>query len=194
MAGIHANRALQSFLVLLFLCLVFWQFNTFEQNIHVSSFGMVGLGYNLKHFSGRSDGIKRSRHIDSDNSLALLKALKVLKSAQLPLCASTAILLSRDICPQPGPLNQVNFSVLSFCAKARGLSIAHLNNHSLFCKIDQLSLIMSNNKSREAWTFSETWLSNSIQDEEIDVLGYICVRRDRQGKQGRGIVIYCRES
>lgn len=53
---------------------------------------------------------------------------------------------------------------------------------------------MSNNKGPDIWTFSETWLSNSIQDEEIHVPGYNCVRRDREGKQGGGVAIYCRES
>ena len=49
---------------------------------------------------------------------------------------------------------------------------------------------MSNNKGPDIWTFSETWLSNSIQDEEIHVPGYNCVRRDREGKQGGGVAIY----
>ncbi|CAH3162004.1 unnamed protein product [Pocillopora meandrina] len=93
---------------------------------------------------------------------------------QLSFLASAAIILSGDVCPQPRPLNQVVYDVPSLSIKANGLSIAHLNVRSLTGKIDQLNLVMSNNKGPDIWTFSETWLSNSIQDEEIHVPGYNC--------------------
>ena len=80
---------------------------------------------------------------------------------QLSFFASAAIILSGDVCPQPGPLNQVVYDVPSLSIKANGLSIAHLNVRSLTGKIDQLNLVMSNNKGPDIWTFSETWLSNS---------------------------------
>ena len=124
-----------------------------QQNNHYSSYAMVGRGYDLKHFPGRNDGLKRSRYIDSDNDPASAKAFLVLKLTQLILSASTAILLSGGICPQPGPLNQVDFGAPSFSIKARGLPIAHLNIRSLLGRIDQLSLI--NNLAALFLYFSE---------------------------------------
>ena len=112
-----------------------------QQNNHYSSYAMVGLRYDLKHFPGRNDGLKRSRYIDSDNDPASAKAFKVLKLTQLTFCASTAILLFSDICSQPGPLNQEDFGAPSFSIKATGLSIARLNIRSLLGTIDQLSII-----------------------------------------------------
>ncbi|XP_066019612.1 uncharacterized protein [Pocillopora verrucosa] len=137
---------------------------------------------------------QRSRYIARENGTPSTKLVKFLKIMQLSFFASAAIILSGDVCPQPGPLNQVVYDVPSLSIKANGLSIAHLNVRSLTGKIDQLNLVMSNNKGPDIWTFSETWLSNSIQDEEIHLPGYNCVRRDREGKQGGGVVIYCRES
>ena len=137
---------------------------------------------------------QRSRYIARENGAPSTKLVKFLKIMQLSFFASAAIILSGNVCPQPGPLNQVVYDVPSLSIKANGLSIAHLNVRSLTGKINQLNLVMSNNKGPDIWTFSETWLSNSIQDEEIHVPGYNCVRQDREGKQGRGVAIYCRES
>ena len=137
---------------------------------------------------------QRSRYIARQNGAASTKLAKFLKITQLTFYASAAIILSGDVCPQPGPLNHVDFDVPSFCIKANGLSIAHLNVRSITGKIDQLNLVMSNIKGPDIRTFSETWLSHSIQDEEIHIPGYNCVRRDREGKQGGGLAIYCRES
>ena len=143
---------------------------------------MVGAGYDIKHFPGRNDGLKRSRYIDLDNGLTSMKLLTFLKLTQMTLCALTAILLPGDIFPQPDPLNPVDFNVRSLNIKAKGLSIAHLIIRSLLGRVDQLNLIMSNNKGPDIWTFLETWLSNGNQHDEIHILGYNYIRRDREGK------------
>ncbi|PFX34756.1 hypothetical protein AWC38_SpisGene396 [Stylophora pistillata] len=117
---------------------------------------------------------QRSRYITRENGATSTKFAKFLKITQLTFYASAAIILSGDVCPQPGPLNQVDFDVPSFSIKANGLFIAHLNVRSLTGKIYQLNLVMSSNKGPDIWTFSETWLSNSIQDEEIHIPGYNC--------------------
>ena len=89
---------------------------------------------------------QRSRYIARENGATSTKLVKFLKITQPTFYASAAIILSGDVCPQPGSLNQVDFDVPSLSIKAKGLPIAHLNVRSLSGKIDQLNLVMSNNK------------------------------------------------
>ena len=84
---------------------------------------------------------QRSRYIARENGAPSTKLVKFLKIMQLSFFASAAIILSGDVCPQPGPLNQVVYDVPSLSIKANGLSIAHLNFRSLTGKIDQLILL-----------------------------------------------------
>ena len=98
--------------------------------------------------------------------------------------AFALIVLSGDVEPNPG------FRCLADIKKTRGLKIAHLNIRSLRNKTDSLRLELRNN-SIDVLTLSETWLNSTIQDAEIQLPGYTCVRRDRDGhKIGGGIIIY----
>lgn len=40
---------------------------------------------------------------------------------------------------------------------------------------------------------SETWLNTNIPTNMIDVLGYICYRKDRLSGKGGGVLVYIRE-
>ena len=109
---------------------------------------MVGAGYDIKHFLGRNVGLKRSQYIDSGNGPTSMKLLIFLKLTQLTLFASTAFLLSGDICPQPGSLSHVDRTLMYHLSiKAKGLSIAHLNIRSLLGKVDQLNLLMTTTRA-----------------------------------------------
>ena len=123
----------------------------------------------------------------------MLIALKILNFTQLSLYASGLILLAGDICPQPSPTFQVYDTGLSFGPKSRGLALAHLNIRSLLNKMDQVCLIMGGGKSFDILSFPETWLNNSVADDEIFLPGYSCMRRDRRGKVGGGLAISCHD-
>ena len=99
------------------------------------------------------------------------------------------VALSGDIETNPG------FLTLDDIKKNRGLKIAHLKIRSLRNRTDSLHLEGLNNGAIDVLTLSETWLHNSIQDSEIALSGFICVRKDRTGvKEGYGgVAIYVRE-
>lgn len=107
------------------------------------------------------------------------------------LTASYLILLAGDVCKNPGPVIQdskfSDFPTIKI--KVRGLAIAHLNICSLYGKLDQLKFVI--NKSFGILTISETWLESSIVDQELYLSGYSCIRRDREGKTGGSVAIYC---
>ncbi|PFX14826.1 hypothetical protein AWC38_SpisGene20987 [Stylophora pistillata] len=135
----------------------------------------------MKFCEGRRE-LRRSRYAASGTTLPALKAYRILNIAQFSLFAAGLIPLAGDISPQPGPSFQLKNSGLSFGPKSRGLARAHLNIRSLLHKIDQVNLIMGGVKSFDILSFSETWLNDSVTDDEILMPGYSCVRRDRQGK------------
>ena len=99
------------------------------------------------------------------------------------------IFLSGDTELNPG------FQTLKYIKSTRGLKIAHLNIRSLRNKTDALRLEGIDNKTIDILTLSETWLSDSISDAEIELPGFACVKLDRTGvKEGYGgVVIYIRE-
>jgi hypothetical protein len=110
------------------------------------------------------------------------------------LWTGSLVLLAGDICPQPGPgaTNTISEKV-SLDVKSRGLKIAHLNIRSLPSKLDELAVRMTNSKSFDILTLSETWLNPDISEDEINISGYSCVRKDRVNGVGGGVAIYCHE-
>lgn len=69
------------------------------------------------------------------------------------------------------------------------IRIAHLNCRSLPSSIDDIHVLMLNDKI-DVLTLSETWLDESISDQEIcpDVTGLHIIRRDRN-RRGGGVAI-----
>ena len=58
--------------------------------------------------------------------------------------------------------------------------------------MDELKLIIDNSKGADISTFSETWLTDQIEDSELNLQGYSVIRQDRQGKIGGGVAIFVR--
>ena len=73
----------------------------------------------------------------------------------------------------------------------RGLQFLHLNVRSVLHKISELRILFSR-KSLAVIAFTETWLNDSINDEEINIDGYKVVRRDRTSRSGGGVCLYVR--
>lgn len=55
--------------------------------------------------------------------------------------------------------------------------------------IDELRLIFNHN-CPFIIVITETWLNNTIADDEINISGYTVLRRDRQGRRGGGCALY----
>ena len=104
---------------------------------------------------------------------------------------SVVLLLSNDIELNPGPA--IGTSPVEhpspILLKAKGLKIAHLNVCSLINKMDELKLLMAP-KSLDVLTISESWLHSNIEDDEFNLPGYSCVRRDRDGRRGGALITY----
>lgn len=77
------------------------------------------------------------------------------------------------------------------CLKRRGLHIVHLNVRSLLPKIDEVRDI-ARKTTPAVLCFTETWL-DTIQDPEMEIDNYTCVRKDRN-RNGGGVATYVRNN
>ena len=79
--------------------------------------------------------------------------------------------------------------------KGRGFKMACLNINSLTKHIDELRIVLSN-QCVDILAINETKLDGSICDNEVTVVGYNIIRRDRlaNGRSGGGICFYIRSN
>ena len=75
---------------------------------------------------------------------------------------------------------------------SRGLKIAMLNINSLNKHISELQVFMSN-QTLDILAINETKLDYRTRDQEIDLPGYFCLRKDRDSRGG-GVCIYLKNS
>ena len=71
----------------------------------------------------------------------------------------------------------------------KGLRICHLNVRTLVDKIDEMRGFCETHRPHVLSLNEETWLDSSISDSEIQLTGYLLVRRDRTRRNG-GVLIY----
>ena len=76
------------------------------------------------------------------------------------------------------------------CFKAKGLHFIGLNIRSLLPKLSELKLLTAN-ISPATICLSETWLDDSVTDNEIALPNYSIVRKDRN-RHGGGVCLYIR--
>nr|VZI33520.1 unnamed protein product [Spirometra erinaceieuropaei] len=69
------------------------------------------------------------------------------------------------------------------------LRCLYTNAQSLMSKLDELKLCLVE-LSPDVLAVTETWLSGNISDNEVALPGYQIYRRDREHRQGGGIVVY----
>nr|VZI22675.1 unnamed protein product [Spirometra erinaceieuropaei] len=69
------------------------------------------------------------------------------------------------------------------------LRCLYTNAQSLISKLDELKLCLVE-LSPDVLAVTETWLSGNISDNEVALPGYQIYRRDREHRQGGGIVVY----
>ena len=116
------------------------------------------------------------------------------------------LFLCGDVELNPGPDEQSERSFQSFYSKSyssdlldysldtsvfikKHISIVHLNVRSLLPKIDQLSVEFQH---FDIIALTETFLDNSIPNENISIPGYQEPFRQDHNRHGGGVAIYCR--
>lgn len=97
------------------------------------------------------------------------------------------LLLSGNVQPNPGPELHCVQTPAEF-KSIFGLKFIHLNVPSLLPKMDMVR-IWGNSTNADMVIISETWLTKSITDIDINIPGYNVYRSDRP-KKGGGIAIY----
>ena len=74
----------------------------------------------------------------------------------------------------------------------KGLRILHLNVRSLTRNFSEIHLLLTQNRI-DILSLNETWLDDSILDQEIEINGYRIVRKDRN-RHGGGVLVYLRNN
>ena len=74
----------------------------------------------------------------------------------------------------------------------KGVKIGHLNIRSLLKKIDEIKILIHQN-SFHILDISETWLSDKIPNELVNIPGFNVYRKDRPS-HGWGVLIYIKET
>nr|VZI52227.1 unnamed protein product [Spirometra erinaceieuropaei] len=72
------------------------------------------------------------------------------------------------------------------------LRCLYTNAQSHILKLDELKLCLAE-LSPDVLAVTETWLSGNISDNEVALPGYQIYRRDREHRQGGGILVYVNE-
>ena len=63
---------------------------------------------------------------------------------------------------------------------------------AFYLKKDEINWLVTSSKIDIA-CLSETWLSETVSNDEINITGYNCVRKDRIGKSGGGVAIFIKQ-
>lgn len=111
------------------------------------------------------------------------------KNSKLRCLVVLLLLISGNVQPNPGPHTGLRCLQTPLDFKSSpGLGIVHFNARSLVPKMD-LIRIWAETTDADIIVISETWLSKSVPDKDIHILGYNVSRTDRP-KKGGGVAIY----
>nr|VZI20893.1 unnamed protein product [Spirometra erinaceieuropaei] len=104
-------------------------------------------------------------------------------SVILPLDRSRPNDRAADILSEGANLNVTTSSV------CRKLKFLYTNVQSLLSKFDELKIYLCD-LSPDVISLTETWLTQHVDDRELALPGYQMFRRDREGRQGGGVLTY----
>ena len=90
-------------------------------------------------------------------------------------------------------LNQGDEEPASLLPSQRGFKLASLNINKLTTHIDELRIFLAHNEI-DILSINETKLNETISDNEVNILGYDVVRRDRTTDGGGGVCFYVKKS
>ena len=78
------------------------------------------------------------------------------------------------------------------CFEKRGLHFVHLNARSILPKMGELD-ILAHNTNAAIIAVTESWLDNTIHDNEVCIPGYSIQRKDRN-REGGGVCMFIRNN
>ena len=133
----------------------------------------------------------------ASNSLFIEKFFSAFFLAHLILWLFCLLLLSGDIAENPGPSSASSSSSMSSLANVSlppydsHLSMCHINIQSIVPKLD---ILQYEAQPFDVFIFTETWLNDSVNSEEIKLISFKDpFRCDRDTRSG-GVAIYVKET
>ena len=94
---------------------------------------------------------------------------------------------------EPRILNQGDKEPLSLLPSQLGFKLASLNINKLTTHIDELRIFLPHNEI-DILSINETKFNETISDNEVNILGYDVVRRDRTTDGWGGVCFYVKKS
>ena len=88
-------------------------------------------------------------------------------------------------------LSLTDYSELTFTSK--GLHFCYLNIQHILPKLDELRILMANDKCADILGLCESFLDPNIMDQQVAIEGYDFIRKDRmdtQNKTGGGLILF----
>ena len=83
-----------------------------------------------------------------------------------------------------------NCDLTCFGLVKKGLRIGNLNVCHIMPKLDEIQLLLHDNRSVNILGLCETFLNDNIDDSILSIDGFNFERRDRNGQLGGGILVY----
>ena len=83
-----------------------------------------------------------------------------------------------------------NSSSYTFNLIAKGLHIGCLNIQHLFPMLDEIKFILTEANTLVIFSLAETFLTEKVENINLNIDGFVFERRDRVGKLGGGLLIY----
>ncbi len=107
--------------------------------------------------------------------------------------ALICILLSGDICVNPGPINSSHQPLKQNRAKcivinAPSLKSLHVSEGKQICNLSRFQELVYSEAADLFWV-TETWLNKDIVNAEILPHGYTIYRKDRETRSGGGVLL-----
>ena len=108
-----------------------------------------------------------------------------------------------DSCPNkntyslPETMPQPASEFVEFAFSSKGLHICNLNIRHIVPKIDEIRILLSNEKCPDILGMCETFLKKNNPDSQLCVDGFNIIRKDRsdvEEKSGGGLLIYYKQS
>ena len=200
MLCIHIKKCSYSFNVLIHQLVLFWLYfnaaHSFLLRVHILHLTVLP-GECAKHHCQKRYLPGKSY---SSNWKFSMNVLLLFKSVLVVLWLTVLLLdQSGDVHPNPGPStvssdtsSNSTASFLSSAALSNHLSFVHYNVQSVFSKLD---LLFAELHTFDILAFSETWLNNSISNDDLSLqLFQTPERKDRVGDSHGGVMIYVRDS
>lgn len=100
---------------------------------------------------------------------------------------------------QPELLNDIDSTIenCSFKYSSKGLHMCNLNIRHILPKLDELKILMTSDKSPDIVGLCETFLTDSISENQLYIDDFDIIRKDRsniEDKSGGGVMLYTRKS